>query len=79
MTTRVTWVGIRPVDKKEGHTVLGLAALFLVIALLAGLAGFSGFAGDLASIAWILFIIFIALFVISAAANMLRGRGSTAT
>ena len=54
--------------------MLGLAASFLVLAIIAGLAGFTGAAGDLASIAWLVFIVFVVLFIVSAVANMFRGR-----
>ena len=54
--------------------MLGLAVLFLVIAIVAALFGFSGFAGDMVNIAWLLVIVFAVLFVVSAIANAIAGR-----
>lgn len=44
--------------------MLGLAALFLIIALVAALLGFTGIAGMSVQIAWILFIVGLILAVV---------------
>lgn len=46
--------------------MLGLAALFLIIALAAGVLGFTGIAGLSAQIAWILFVVGLILAVVFA-------------
>jgi uncharacterized membrane protein YtjA (UPF0391 family) len=44
--------------------MLGLAALFLIIALVAALLGFTGIAGMSMQIAWILFIVGLILAIV---------------
>jgi uncharacterized membrane protein YtjA (UPF0391 family) len=58
--------------------MLGLAALFLVIAVVAALLGYSGLAGDMANIAWVMVIIFAVLFVVAAISNAISGRRTPA-
>jgi uncharacterized membrane protein YtjA (UPF0391 family) len=55
--------------------MLGWALTFLVIALIAALLGFGGVAGTAVGIAKIIFFVAIVLFLISAVAGALRGRG----
>ena len=54
--------------------MLRYAVVFLVVALTAGVLGFGGIASGAVDIARILFVVFIVLFVITAVANVLRGR-----
>ena len=56
-------------------TMLGWALTFLVIALIAALLGFGGIAGTAVGIAKIIFFVAIVLFLISAIAGAMRGRG----
>lgn len=44
--------------------MLGLAALFLIIALVAALLGFTGIAGMSMQIAWILFVVGLILAIV---------------
>jgi uncharacterized membrane protein YtjA (UPF0391 family) len=55
--------------------MLGWALTFLVIALIAALLGFGGIAGTAVGIAKIIFFVAIVLFLISAVAGAMRGRG----
>jgi uncharacterized membrane protein YtjA (UPF0391 family) len=55
--------------------MLGWALTFLVIALIAALLGFGGVAGTAVGIAKIIFFVAIVLFLISAVAGAVRGRG----
>jgi uncharacterized membrane protein YtjA (UPF0391 family) len=55
--------------------MLGWALTFLVIALIAALLGFGGVAGTAVGIAKIIFFVAIVLFLISAVAGAMRGRG----
>jgi uncharacterized membrane protein YtjA (UPF0391 family) len=55
--------------------MLGWALTFLVIALIAALLGFGGIAGTAVGIAKIIFFVAIVLFLISAIAGAVRGRG----
>jgi uncharacterized membrane protein YtjA (UPF0391 family) len=57
------------------NTMLGWALTFLVIALIAALLGFGGVAGTAVGIAKIIFFVAIVLFLISAVAGAMRGRG----
>jgi uncharacterized membrane protein YtjA (UPF0391 family) len=57
------------------ESMLGWALTFLVIALIAALLGFGGVAGTAVGIAKIIFFVAIVLFLISAVAGALRGRG----
>jgi uncharacterized membrane protein YtjA (UPF0391 family) len=57
------------------NSMLGWALTFLVIALIAALLGFGGVAGTAVGIAKIIFFVAIVLFLISAVAGALRGRG----
>jgi uncharacterized membrane protein YtjA (UPF0391 family) len=59
---------------KRRRSMLQLALLFLIVALIAGVLGLSGVAWLSSNIAWTLFVIFLILFVISLAAGALRGR-----
>ena len=52
--------------------MLYYAAVFFVIALIAALLGFGGIAAGATEIAKILFFVFLVLFVVSAAAGLLR-------
>ena len=54
--------------------MLRAALAFLVLAIVAAIFGFGGIAAGATSIAKILFFVFIALFVISFAMNLARGR-----
>lgn len=56
--------------------MLSWAVTFLVIALIAGVLGFGGVAIVSIELAKIVFFIAIALFLISAIAGMMRGRGA---
>ncbi|HWJ99094.1 MAG TPA: DUF1328 domain-containing protein [Xanthobacteraceae bacterium] len=56
--------------------MLSWAVTFLVIALIAGVLGFGGIAIVSVELAKIVFFIAIALFLISAIAGMMRGRGA---
>ncbi|HWK85889.1 MAG TPA: DUF1328 domain-containing protein [Xanthobacteraceae bacterium] len=56
--------------------MLGWAVTFLIIALIAGVLGFGGVAIVSVELAKIVFFIAIALFLISAVAGMMRGRGA---
>jgi uncharacterized membrane protein YtjA (UPF0391 family) len=51
------------------------AIFFLVVALVAAVLGFGGIAGTAVSLAKIVFFVAIALFLISAVAHAIRGRG----
>ncbi len=55
--------------------MLGWVITFLIIALIAGLLGFGGVAGASIEIAKIIFFIALVLFLISAVAHLVRGRG----
>ena len=57
------------------NKMLGWALTFLVIALIAALLGFGGVAGTAVGIAKIIFFVAIVLFLISAVAGAMRGRG----
>lgn len=54
--------------------MLNWALTFLVIALLAAVFGFSSIASAAAGFAQICFIVFLVLFVVSAAAHVVRRR-----
>lgn len=56
--------------------MLSWAVTFLIIALIAGVLGFGGVAIVSVELAKIVFFIAIALFLISAVAGMMRGRGA---
>jgi uncharacterized membrane protein YtjA (UPF0391 family) len=56
--------------------MLSWAVTFLVIALIAGVLGFGGVAIVSVELAKIVFFVAIALFLISALAGMMRGRGA---
>ena len=54
--------------------MLNWALAFLMIALVAAILGFGGIAGTAVSIAKIVCFVAIALFLVSAVAQMMRGR-----
>jgi uncharacterized membrane protein YtjA (UPF0391 family) len=54
--------------------MLGWALAFLVVALVAAILGFGGIAGTAVSIAKLIFFVAIVLFLISAVAQLVRGR-----
>lgn len=54
--------------------MLGMALLFLLLAVVAALFGFQVIAGVSAQIAWILFVLFLVLFVLSMVVRAIRGR-----
>jgi uncharacterized membrane protein YtjA (UPF0391 family) len=53
--------------------MIGLAAIFLVIAVMAGLLGFLGIAGIATSVAWLLFVVGLVLAIVFALLGR-RGR-----
>jgi uncharacterized membrane protein YtjA (UPF0391 family) len=53
--------------------MLGLALLFLLIAIGAAVLGFGGMAGSLAWIAQLLLVLFVILLVVSVIAPFVRG------
>jgi uncharacterized membrane protein YtjA (UPF0391 family) len=55
--------------------MLGWALTFLVIALISALMGFGGIGGSAAAIWQIIFFVAIVLFIISAVAGAMKGRG----
>ena len=55
--------------------MLGWALTFLIVALIAAVLGFGGIAGLSVEIAKIIFFVAIVLFLISAVAGAMRGRG----
>ncbi len=54
--------------------MLSWAITFFILALVAAVLGFGGLAASMAWIAKTLFFIFLVLFVVSMAANAVRGR-----
>jgi uncharacterized membrane protein YtjA (UPF0391 family) len=60
---------------KEVRVMLGLALLFLLIAIVAAVFGFGGIAGSLAWIAQLLLGLFVILLIVSVIAHFMRGRG----
>jgi uncharacterized membrane protein YtjA (UPF0391 family) len=63
---------VRPFQPRGGTTMVRLAVLFLVIALIAALFGFGGIAGTAMAAAKIVFFVFIVLAVLSFLGGMLR-------
>ncbi|NVJ96551.1 MAG: DUF1328 domain-containing protein [Alphaproteobacteria bacterium] len=57
--------------------MLSWALTFFILAVIAGVLGFGGLAGTFVSAAKLLFFAFIILFIISAFANVIRGKGTT--
>lgn len=55
--------------------MLSWALAFLVVAIIAAIFGFGGIAGTAVSIAKLIFFVAIILFLISAVAHLIRGRG----
>jgi uncharacterized membrane protein YtjA (UPF0391 family) len=68
---------VRTGSSEQAHkeeTMLRLAILFLIIALIAAIFGFGGISLIAAEIARILFFIFLVLFIISLVAHLFYGR-----
>jgi uncharacterized membrane protein YtjA (UPF0391 family) len=55
-----------PATVEGGITMIGYAAMFLVIALVAAVLGFSGIAGIATNIAWVLFVVGLILAIVFA-------------
>lgn len=67
-------VGSIPADtaRKEKHTMLYWALMFLVFALVAALFGFGGIAAEAIVIGKVLFVVFLILFLISLLTGAVR-------
>jgi len=55
-------------------TMLGLAVLFFILAIIAAVLGASGVAGTLANLAWLFVVIFLILAVLSAVVRTAKGK-----
>ena len=64
-------------NPKNTNTMLRLAIIFGIIALVAAILGFGGIAGAFASIAVTLFYVFLAIFVILLIVGIVTGRKVT--
>ena len=69
-----TGKSIKTGSLEEEDTMLNMAVLFLILALVAGVLGFGGIAAISIELARILFAIFIILFLVTAVIYLVTGR-----